>query len=200
MVEVMTWVGPVLDVAAVVLLALVLWRLGRDPGTAWAEREARLRTIFDELRALVAQSEGLARDLDAKLAARESRLATLLGAAERALSDRDVTASMPIGAASVARAGAANAPSAGPANAWSTGPAIPPSTAPATSASTALPPEADPAATAQRIEVLADAGIAIEEIARRVGVAPAEVRLVIGLKAARIARQRVAGGGDDARA
>ncbi len=185
MAQLMTWVGPVLDVAAVVLLTLVLWRLGRDPGAAWGEREARLRAIFDDLRALVAQSEGLARDLDAKLAARENRLATLLADAERALDggDRrpDPTAAARVGGVELGRSVGASA------------------TAPATAA-VEPPSEANPALTAARIEALADAGMPVEEIARRVGVAPAEVRLVIGLKAARIARQRAVGGGDDARA
>jgi len=182
MAQVMTWVGPVLDVAAVVLLTLVLWRLGRDPGAAWGEREARLRAIFDDLRALVAQSEGLARDLDAKLAARENRLATLLAEAERALADDDrrhrPTTPPRVGVADAPRSVGANATSQAPI------PAEPPF-------------EADPAVTAARIETLADAGAAVEEIARRVGIAPAEVRLVIGLKAARVARQRAVGSADD---
>jgi hypothetical protein len=50
----------------------------------------------------------------------------------------------------------------------------------------------EPAEIATRIEALADAGTPAEEIARRLGVAPAEVRLIIGLKAARAARRRVA--------
>ena len=70
MATVVTWMGPGLDAAVLLLLAVLVWRLGRDPGAAWAEREARLRTIFDDLRALVAQSEGLARDLDERLAGR----------------------------------------------------------------------------------------------------------------------------------
>ena len=188
MAEVMTWVGPALDVAAVVLLTLVLWRLGRDPGAAWGEREARLKGIFDDLRALVAQSEGLARDLDAKLAARESRLATLLADAERALDDRDAARSARVGGAAAERHPAATrAPGAVGAGQGS----------PVQGAAAA---DASPAALAARIESLADAGTAVEEIARRVGVAPAEVRLVIGLKAARLARQRALGGGNDAHA
>jgi hypothetical protein len=154
---IMHWVGPTLDVLAIALLGGVVWRLGRDPGAGWSEREARLRAIFDELRTLVAQSEGLARDLDGKLAERESRLQALLASAATA-------------------------------------------TAPATArdARAEVAEEAlaetndDPAETARRIEALADAGTSIEDIARRVGVAPAEVRLVIGLKAARAARRRTA--------
>jgi hypothetical protein len=176
----MTWIGPVLDVVAVVLLTAVLWRLGRDPGaasTAWGEREARLQTIFDDLRALVAQSEGLARDLDAKLAVREERLQALLGAAEAAT--RAETAASTRGAA------AADAAAAAPLRANRVD--VRDEARAAHDAS-----QAESATVAARIEALADAGTAVEEIARRLGVAPAEVRLVIGLKGARVARQRVA--------
>jgi len=150
----MGWLAPGLDLVSVALLATVLWRLGRDPAAGWSEREARLQTIFDELRTLVAQSEGLARDLDAKLAQREERLQTLLRTAEataRPAPPRDD------------RGAARDASDAR---------------------------DDDPAVVARRIEALADAGTGVEEIARRLGVAPAEVRLVIGLKSARAARQR----------
>ena len=152
----MGWMAPGLDLVSVALLAAVLWRLGRDPGAAWGEREARLQAIFDELRALVAQSGGLARDLDAKLAQREERLQALLRTAE--------TAARP----------------------------APRTAVPDASAAAADVRDDDPATVARRIEALADAGTAVEEIARRLGVAPAEVRLVIGLKSARVARQRAA--------
>ena len=63
----------------------------------------------------------------------------------------------------------------------------------------AAPPEApalsessNAGAAASRIEALAEEGVGIEEIARRVGVATAEVRLVIGLRAARAARRKTA--------
>ena len=154
---VMTWVGPTLDVLAAVLLMTVLWRLGRDPGVAWGARAARLQTIFDDLRTLVAQSEGLARDLDGKLAGREERLRALLTEAQAVTSGRSAAAEAMPGRPPrlEARAG-----------------------------------ELEPAALASRIEALADAGSAVDEIARRLGVAVAEVRLVIGLKAARAARRR----------
>ena len=158
----MTWVGPTLDVAAVVLLTAVLWRLGRDPGAAWGEREARLQALFDDLRSLVAQSEGLARDLDGKLAGREERLRALVAEAQAAASD-----------------GRGSAPVTRVAEARAAAPAVDPSAS-------------EPAEIATRIEALADAGTPAEEIARRLGVAPAEVRLVIGLKAARAARRRAA--------
>lgn len=157
--SVMTWVGPTLDVAAVALLAAVLWRLGRDPGTAWAEREARLQTIFDDLRTLVAQSEGLARDLDGKLAGREERLKALLAEAEATVGPR---------------AAAAPAP------------------APARPARVEVR-EDEPTSTARAIERMIDDGADADEIARRLGVPVAEVRLVMGLQAARAARRRVVG-------
>ena len=160
----MTWVGPVLDVAAVILLGAVLWRLGRDPGAAWSEREARLQAIFDDLRALVAQSEGLARDLDGKLAGREERLQALLAEA------RDLGA----------RASADRA-STRPAQTETQHEAPPPAA-----------PALEPAAMAARIEALAEGGAGAEALARRLGVAVAEVRLVIGLRAARAARRKPA--------
>ncbi|MCC6764853.1 MAG: hypothetical protein IT293_09340 [Deltaproteobacteria bacterium] len=169
---VVTWVGPGLDGAVVVLLGALLWRLGRDPGAAWREREARLQVIFDELRALVAQSEGLARDLDEKLAGREARLRALLGEAQEAFGGVEP------GAARAARGERRDA-------------AVRAAPATGSAAPVAAPAAAgDTEETAERIEVLAEAGTAVEEIARRVGVAPAEVRLVIGLKAARAARRR----------
>ena len=159
----MTWIGPALDVAAVALLAAVLWRLGRDPGAAWAEREARLQTIFDDLRTLVAQSEGLARDLDGKLAGREERLKALLAEAESAIGSRAAAAAV---SASVA--------------------------APARPARVEVRDD-EPTSTARAIERMIDEGTDADEIARRLGTPVAEVRLVMGLKAARAARRRVAG-------
>jgi hypothetical protein len=161
--HVMTWIGPGLNVAAVGLLALVLWRLGGDPSAAWSERETRLQAIFDDLRGLVAQSEGLARDLDDKLATRETRLRALLAEAETLITPKAAGAERP------SRVEVRDAPAAMPA-----------------------PAALDPAVIAERIEALANDGVAVEEIARRVGVAAAEVRLVIGLKAARVARRRSA--------
>ena len=170
--QVMTWIGPALDVTAVALLATVLWRLGRDPSAAWSERETRLQTIFDDLRGLVAQSEGLARDLDDKLAGRETRLRALLAEAE-----------------TLAGGGVTAAPTERPSRVEVRDPLRGHGDAEDTR-SAALQ---DPEVVAQRIESLANEGVAVEEIARRVGVAAAEVRLVIGLKAARAARRRSAG-------
>jgi hypothetical protein len=161
----MTWVGPTLDVLAVGLLAAVLWRLGVDPAAGWAAREARLQAIFEDLRGLVAQSEGLARDLDGKLAGREERLRALLAEAQTVTADRPAPATAP----------AARRETPAP-----------------RAVSAAAEAAREPAAIAARIEALADAGTAVDEIARRVGVAAAEVRLVIGLKAARAARRRAA--------
>jgi hypothetical protein len=152
---VMQWVGPTLDVLAIALLGGVLWRLGPDRDAAWGERETRLRALFDELRTLVAQSEGLARDLDATLAERETRMQALVASATTATPSRTQReARREVRDEDVADA------------------------------------SGDPAETAMRIERLAAAGTAVEEIARRLGVAPAEVRLVIGLKAAHAARRR----------
>ena len=164
----MTWVSPGLNLLAVVLLGALLWRLGREPGAAWAEREARLQAIFDDLRALVAQSEGLARDLDGKLAEREERFQALV-AEGRAVADAAKTMA-PVELKEEWPAERERMRDARP--------------APAS--------EPDPAAIAARIEALADAGQGVEEIARRLGVPAAEVRLVIGLKAARAARLRTA--------
>ena len=177
----MTWIGPGLDVAAVGLLALVLWRLGCDPSATWSERETRLQAIFDDLRGLVAQSEGLARDLDEKLAAREARLRTLLAEVE-------ASATANAGATPADRPSRVEVRDPLPGH----GQLAPlrghgePTLNPAPAASV------DPEVIAQRIDTLANDGIAVEEIARRVGVAAAEVRLVIGLKAARVARRRSA--------
>jgi hypothetical protein len=171
----MTWLSPTLDVLAVVLLTGVLWRLGRDPGAGWSEREARLQAIFDDLRTLVAQSEGLARELDGKLAAREARLRALV-AEGRAVADA-AQALAPVELK----------------DEWSGDerkPDVKAPAAPAPTAPAARAVEADPATIAARIEALADAGRDVDVIAKRLGVPVAEVRLVIGLKAARAARLR----------
>jgi len=180
---VMTYVGPALDVAAVVLLAAVLWRLGGDPSAGWGAHEARLREIFDDLRALVAQSEGLARDLDEKLATREARLTALVAEARGTLAGAHTH-----GAVAEAHGIVGDAPARG---ADARERRIEVRDEAAVDADPRDPTE-DPGATAARIETLADTGVAVEEIARQVGVAAAEVRLVIGLKAARTARRRMA--------
>lgn len=162
MATVMAWAGSGLDVVVLVLLATLVWRLGRDSG-AWREREMRLRSVCGDLRTLVAQSEGLARDLDERLATREARLRALLGEAEKALGGVE------------------------PGSARRGGPAEGAATA---AGSREAADDAEEAAA--QIERLAEAGTAVDEIARRVGVAPAEVRLVIGLKAARAGRRRAA--------
>jgi hypothetical protein len=162
---VMHWVGPVLDLLALALLAGVVWRLGRDPGAAWSEREGRLQTIFDDLRALVAQSEGLARELDAKLADRETRLQALLASAP---TNAAATRGGPSGRERIEVRGSHPADARGETVALDV--------------------------TAREITALADAGTPVDEIARRVGVAAAEVRLVIGLRAARAGRRRAATG------
>jgi hypothetical protein len=133
------WIPPALDAVLIVLLALGLWRLGRDPSVSWRVREQRLGEIAVDLRALVAQAEGLARDLDAKLIAHHERLRAVLVAAETA----------------------------------------------AQRASRVEPdPETD---VIDRVHALAATAMPVEDIARRLGMPVAEVRVLIGLRAARAA-------------
>lgn len=175
---VMTWAGPTLDVLVVALLAALLWRLGREPGAAWGEREARLRAIFDDLRTLVAQSEGLARDFDHTLAGREERLRALLAEAQTTVDTRGAGA----GVTPTAR------PGRSPRGAVRDGAAgIGPAPARHGSARTDM---SEPAGVAAQIAALAAAGSSVDEIARRLGIATAEVRLVVGLQTARAARRR----------
>jgi hypothetical protein len=138
MMEVSTWIMPALDTLAIVLLGAVLWRLRRDP-LAWDAREQRLGEIFARVRMLVAQSEGIARDLDGSLAGHQQRL--------RALLDEATTA--------VGRV-----------------------------AATRTPPY-DEQAVIARVRSLAAAATPIEEIARRVEMPAAEVRVLVGLHAER---------------
>ncbi len=140
-IDAMAWLRPMADVTLIVLVGLVLRRLGRDPTAPWQAREAALRTVFDDLRALVAQAEGLARDLDDKLADRATEL--------RALLDES--------AAEARRRRAARRVEQEPAAAGET---------------TDL---------AARVARLARAALPVEEIARRLDVSAAEVRLLIGI-------------------
>jgi len=75
-----TWIMPALDAVVIVTLAAVSWRLRRDPHAQadWEERERRLQEIFERLHVLVAQSEGVARDLDGALDAPERCLRALV--------------------------------------------------------------------------------------------------------------------------
>jgi hypothetical protein len=129
-----TWIMSALDALAVVMLGAVLWRLRRDPQAGWEERERRLGEIFQGLRVLVAQSEGIARDLDGALAAHQQRLQGVLEEAT----------------AAVARA------------------------VPAAAAR-------DEDTTLARVRSLAAAAMPIEDIARRVDMPAAEVRVLVGL-------------------
>lgn len=124
------WLHPALDVSVLALLGVVLWRLGGDPTTAWRAREEALQTIFGDLRALVAQSEGVARDLDRDLAVHAARIAELLAAAPTA-------------------------------------------------------PVRD--GREREVAALAARGLASEDIARQVGMPAAEVRVLLGLQAVRLA-------------
>jgi hypothetical protein len=138
MTEFSTWIMPALDALAITLLAAVLWRLRRDPAAAWDAREQRLGALFEHLRVLAAQSEGVARDLDAALARRQEQLQALLEHA----------------AAAVEHA-------------------------------TAPTETRDGDAVMERVRSLAAAAMPIEEIARRVEMPAAEVRVLVGLHAAR---------------
>ncbi|MBI3768950.1 MAG: hypothetical protein HY271_10715 [Deltaproteobacteria bacterium] len=149
--EIATWITPALDMLAIVMLGAVLWHLRRDPAATWDAREQRLGEIFERLRVLVAQSEGIARDLDGTLGTHQQRLRALLDEAT----------------AAVGRV-----------------------VAPAASAC------ADDAVI-ERVRTLAEAAMPIEEIARRVEMPAAEVRVLVGLHAGRPATR---GGAARARA
>jgi hypothetical protein len=154
------WAAPVVDAALLALLVLVLQRLGRDPGIAWRERESALRAIFDDLRGLVAQAEGLARDLDDKLAARAQQLRRL--AEETAAAARACEASH-------AAVAAPTAPEHVP-TAWGNAADTP-----------AARDQASGDDLAARVRALARASLAVEDIARRLDVSAAEVRLLIAI-------------------
>jgi hypothetical protein len=184
---VMTWVGPTLDAVVVVLLAAVLWRLGREPAAAWSACEARLQTIFDDLRTLVAQSEGLARELDGTLVGHAERLRALLAEAQAVTGVRSTGAGVTPAATPVrSTRGAAGSDT-------SEARPVPADRGPIGTS------EGEPAAVVTRIEALADAGIAVDEIARRLGIATADVRVVIGLSTARAARRRAVSRSAEAR-
>ncbi|HEY2388648.1 MAG TPA: hypothetical protein VGK30_16955 [Candidatus Binatia bacterium] len=149
--DVLSWLTPVLDVAVMGMVAVLLWRLRRDPLATWQAHEQRLQSLLESFRLLAAQSEGVARDLDGALGQREERLRTL--AAETAASTRAAQASAP----AATRADAARGPA-----------------------------HADVVA---RVRRLAAEALPLEEIARRVDMPTAEVRVLVGL----YAEQRRAG-------
>jgi hypothetical protein len=134
-----TWLAATLDLVLLALLVLLVWRQGADPTAAWRAREERLQEIFTGLRALVAQAEGLARELDGKLAGHAERLRTLVTAAEPR-----------------------------------------PASAPAA-------PAHDVAA---RVQELAARALPVEDIARRLALPVADVRVLVGLAAGRRAEPR----------
>lgn len=169
----LAWGRPIADVVLAALLVLVLRRLGHDPSAAWRERESALRAIFDDLRALVAQAEGLARDLDGKLAARATELRRL--AAESAAAAAHALSSPP---ASRADAGlAADRPLRGRRG---------------MARADDRPDTAPDVDLAARIRELTRAAMTVEDIARQLDVSAAEVRLVIGIE---VAAGRMAPGG-----
>jgi len=136
-----TWMMAIVDAIAIAMLGAVLWRLRRDPEAGWDAREHRLGEIFDRIRVLIAQSEGIARDLDASLAAHATRLRALLDEARRATDD---------------------APAAGGDD------------------------------VVARVRRLAAAAVPIDEIARRVDMPAAEVRVLVALHGARNAATKSA--------
>ena len=81
---ILAWGSPALDVVVILGLAATLWQLRRDPTAAWREYEERLREMQENLRLLVLQAEGEARDLDRRLAAHAEQLQSLAGAAPAA--------------------------------------------------------------------------------------------------------------------
>jgi hypothetical protein len=150
MAEGIAWLGPALNAAGIILLAVVLRQLGRDPAAAWREREARLGALLEELRGLAAEAERRARELDGTLAAHAGRL--------RALLERAGTAAVP---GAPAGSGARSEEAIGA-------------------------PESA-AASWDAVHRLAASGTPVEEIAGRLGMPAAEVRLLAGLGAARAA-------------
>jgi hypothetical protein len=141
MTELSIWMMPALDCIAIAMLGAVLWRLRRDPAADWDAREQRLGEVFERLRVLAAQSEGIARDLDGTLDAHQERLRALLDEAT----------------AAVGRVAAATTPAR------------------------------DEDAAIERVRRLASAAMPIEEIARRVDMPAAEVRVLVGLHGAHAA-------------
>jgi hypothetical protein len=178
-VESLIWVAPALDVAVVALLAAVLWQLRRDPTAAFDARERRLGEILEELRVLVAQSDGVARELDGALASREQALRALVA---------EMTAAR---AAPVAppRAAAARPADAFTPGRHGTAAAEPPAVA-------ATDAHAD---VVRRVRQLAATALPVEEIARRLAMPAAEVRVLVGLHA-RAPLGRSGGGGRNDRA
>lgn len=156
-IDLAAWARPAVDAALLVLMILVMRRLGDDPTAAWRERETALRTIFEDLRGAIAQAEGLARDLDDKLAHRATEIRGLLA-------DRERAAVRPRAGAGDDLGRPADGEGAAPTSRRSRG-----------------EPAADLAA---RVRALAASAMPVEDIARRLDVSAAEVRLLIGIDAA----------------
>jgi hypothetical protein len=148
-----SWLPFVVDGTIVALLGIVLWRSFRDPEPAWKEREERLTAILGDLRLLVAQAEGQARDLDHKLAEHHGAFA----AAPRTGAERSVSAERSASAAGVGPRGRRGVE----------------------------PPAESADRVVERVRKLAAARVPVEEIAQRLSVPLAEVRLLSGLLAER---------------
>jgi len=159
------YVGPALDAAVLALLGIVLWRLGHDPAARWQRHEERLRELFAGLQRFVAEADESARDLDARLERHGERLAGLVAAAER-VSATSRSACGPGARDATARSDAAKA---------------------ATDEDDGSAAVLEGDELARRVQQLAAMATPAEEIARRLGMPPAEVRLLVGLHAAKTA-------------
>ncbi|HZR84507.1 MAG TPA: hypothetical protein VFD92_25635 [Candidatus Binatia bacterium] len=182
------WIQPGLHALVGVLLACVLWRLRRDPARGWEEQEARLRAILVELRDLAEQAETRARELDERLAARAASLEDLVRSAEMLAAVR-----RPAPHGRVAYAAAGGRPRRQVADAGrADGSGRFVAEAAAGTTAVAARTEGDPDDRAARVRALCEAGVPLEEIARRLGLPLAEARLLAGW----VAAARAGGAGD----
>lgn len=198
----LAWLSPALDVAVLIGLAVTWWQLRRDPSAAWQAYEARLRELQEQLRLLVVQAEGEARDLDRRLAARAEQLEALaesagVTGAAQPVSRAGELGPLPFAAASSERSGATSArlratqvPAgvgayAGGAVASVGASASAAASGTAAAATTATAARDDAAGSelslAQRVQQLAAARTPIAEIARRLSLPVAEARVLAGL-------------------
>lgn len=140
--ELPIWLTPALDGAVLVMMGFLWWRLRHDPLAIWHAHEQRLQEQVESFRLLAAQSEGVARELDATLGVREQRL--------RDLAHETMAAAR--------GAGARTASSREPERR-----------------------EAVHGDVVERVRRMAAAALPLEEIARRVEMPAAEVRVLVGL-------------------
>lgn len=174
--EILPIAGIAVDVVLLLLVGGLLLRLSKDPTKVWAEREERLGAIHDALHLLVRQADGQARALDAELAGHTERLRDLL---ERA---SVVRATMQV----------EREPAAAPkpraiveSDLVEEAPREPSRPAPAS----------DRASLRQQVAALSHTGVDVEEIARRLEVPLADVRVLVALEESARARARAAQAG-----